>query len=59
VIQPIEELAKLMHEVGAIFRKDGTQAVGKLDLKVDEFDIDLMAMSAHKFYGPKGVRLCL
>jgi len=48
-----------MHEVGAIFRKDGTQAVGKLDLKVDEFDIDLMAMSAHKFYGPKGVRLCL
>lgn len=55
VIQPIEELAKLTHEVGAIFMTDGTQAVGKLDFKVDELDIDLMAMSAHKFYGPKGV----
>jgi cysteine desulfurase len=55
VIQPIEELAKLTHEVGSIFMTDGTQAVGKLDFKVDEFDINLMAMSAHKFYGPKGV----
>jgi len=55
VIQPIEELAKLTHEVGEIFMTDGTQAVGKLDFKVDELDIDLMAMSAHKFYGPKGV----
>ncbi len=55
VIQPIKELAKLTHEVGAIFMTDGTQAVGKLDFKVDELDIDLMAMSAHKFYGPKGV----
>lgn len=55
VIQPIKELAKLTHEVGAIFITDGTQAVGKLDFKVDELDIDLMAMSAHKFYGPKGV----
>jgi cysteine desulfurase len=55
VIQPIEELAKLTHEVGAIFMTDGTQAIGKLDFKVDELDIDLMAMSAHKFYGPKGV----
>lgn len=55
VIQPIKELAKLTHEVGAIFMTDGTQAVGKLDFKVDELDIDLLAMSAHKFYGPKGV----
>ena len=55
VIQPIKELAKLTHDVGAIFMTDGTQAVGKLDFKVDELDIDLMAMSAHKFYGPKGV----
>lgn len=55
VIQPIKELAKLTHEVGAVFMTDGTQAVGKLDFKVDELDIDLMAMSAHKFYGPKGV----
>lgn len=55
VIQPIEELAKLTHEVGSIFMTDGTQAVGKLDFKVDEFDINLMAMSAHKFYGRKGV----
>jgi cysteine desulfurase len=54
-IQPIKEIAKLTHEVGALFMTDGTQAVGKLPISVDELDIDLMAMSAHKFYGTKGV----
>ena len=54
-IQPIKEIAKLTHEVGALFMTDGTQAVGKLPINVDELDIDLMAMSAHKFYGTKGV----
>ena len=54
-IQPIKEIAKLTHEVGAFFMTDGTQAVGKLPINVDELDIDLMAMSAHKFYGTKGV----
>ncbi len=54
-IQPLKEIAKLTHEVGALFMTDGTQAVGKLLINVDELDIDLMAMSAHKFYGTKGV----
>jgi cysteine desulfurase len=54
-IQPIKEIAKLTHEVGALFMTDGTQAVGKLPINIDELDIDLMAMSAHKFYGTKGV----
>ncbi len=54
-IQPIKEIAKLTHEVGALFMTDGTQAVGKLPINVDELDIDLMAMSAHKFYSTKGV----
>jgi cysteine desulfurase len=54
-IQPIKEIAKLTHEAGALFMTDGTQAVGKLPISVDELDIDLMAMSAHKFYGTKGV----
>ncbi len=53
-IQPIKEIAKLTHEVGALFMTDGTQAVGKLPINIDELDIDLMAMSAHKFYGTKG-----
>lgn len=54
-IQPIKEIAKLTHEVSALFMTDGTQSVGKLPINVDELDIDLMAMSAHKFYGTKGV----
>jgi cysteine desulfurase len=54
-IQPIKEIAKLTHEVGALFMTDGTQAVGKMHINIDELDIDLMAMSAHKFYGTKGV----
>ena len=49
-IQPIKEMAKLTHEVGALFMTDGTQAVGKHPINVDELYIDLMAMSAHKFY---------
>ncbi len=54
-IQPIKEIAQMTHEVGALLMTDGTQAVGKLPIQVDELDIDLMAMSAHKFYGAKGV----
>jgi cysteine desulfurase len=54
-IQPISEIARLTHEAGALFMTDGTQAVGKLPINVEEMGIDLMTMSAHKFYGPKGV----
>ena len=55
VIQPLKEIAELARAVGALLMTDGTQAVGKMPLNVDELGIDLMPMSAHKFYGPKGV----
>ncbi|RDB07231.1 cysteine desulfurase family protein [Runella aurantiaca] len=55
VVQPLKEIGRLTREVGALFMTDGTQAVGKMPLNVDELGIDLMPMSAHKFYGPKGV----
>jgi cysteine desulfurase len=55
VIQPIKEIAKITHDAGSIFMCDATQAVGKIPINVDQDDIDLMALSAHKFYGPKGV----
>ncbi len=55
VIQPLKMISEITHQGGALFMTDATQAVGKLPLNVDELGIDLMPMSAHKFYGPKGV----
>jgi cysteine desulfurase len=55
VIQPIKEIAKLTHAVGALFMSDCTQAVGKIELNVDELEIDLLCFSGHKIYAPKGV----
>lgn len=55
VIQPVKEISRLAHAKGAIFMTDATQAVGKMDINVNDLGIDLMALSAHKFYGPKGV----
>ncbi|GAB4042821.1 cysteine desulfurase family protein [Spirosoma jeollabukense] len=55
VIQPIRQIADLAHEVGALFMTDATQAVGKMPINVDELEVDLLAFSAHKFYGPKGI----
>jgi len=55
VIQPIKVLSNLTHEVGALFMTDATQAVGKIPIDVVEYGIDFMCLSAHKFYGPKGI----
>lgn len=55
VIQPIKEIAAIAHSKGALFMSDATQGVGKVPIKVDELGIDLMAFTAHKMYGPKGV----
>ncbi|WP_426329951.1 IscS subfamily cysteine desulfurase [Pedobacter sp. R-06] len=55
VIQPIKEIAAIAHKHGALFMTDATQAVGKIPVDVNADGIDLMAFSAHKMYGPKGV----
>jgi cysteine desulfurase len=55
VIQPIKEIAAIAHKYGALFMTDATQAVGKIPVDVNADGIDLLALSAHKIYGPKGV----
>jgi len=54
-IQPIREIAAIAHKHGALFMSDGTQAVGKIPVDVQADGIDLMAFTAHKMYGPKGI----
>lgn len=54
VIQPVKQLAAITHEAGAIFFTDATQAAGKIPVNVENEGIDLLALSAHKMYGPKG-----
>ena len=55
VLLPIGEIGRLCHERGVLFHTDATQAVGKIPIDVEIMKIDLMSMSAHKMYGPKGV----
>ncbi|MEW6737604.1 MAG: IscS subfamily cysteine desulfurase [Acidobacteriota bacterium] len=55
VIQPIAEIGKIAHEHGIIMHTDAVQAVGKIPFDVNQFNVDLVSMSAHKMYGPKGV----
>jgi len=55
VIQPVKEIATIAHKHGALFMTDATQTVGKIPVNVDADGIDLMAFTAHKMYGPKGV----
>ncbi len=55
VIQPIRQIGQIAREHGVLFHTDATQAVGKVPVNVEEDCIDLMSLSAHKMYGPKGV----
>lgn len=55
VVQLIKEIASIAHDKGVLFMTDATQAVGKLEIAVDDIGIDLMSFSGHKFYGPKGI----
>jgi len=55
VLQPVAEIGKICRERGVIFHTDSVQAFGKVPLNVNEMNIDLMSISAHKVYGPKGV----
>src|SRR5271155_2161206 len=54
-VQPIAEIGKIAKEKGVFFHVDGVQAVGKIPVDVQKDGIDLMSISAHKIYGPKGV----
>jgi len=54
-IQPIAQLAELAHKYGALIHCDAAQAVGKIPVSIEEWDVDLFSMSAHKLYGPKGI----
>jgi cysteine desulfurase len=55
VVQPVEQLARLAHERGAVVHCDAAQAVGKIPVAVELLGVDLMSVSAHKVYGPKGI----
>lgn len=57
VIQPLKEIGAIVHgkNKGVFFHTDAAQAVGKIPIHVDEMQIDLLSMSSHKIYGPKGI----
>ncbi len=55
VIQPVAEIGAIAKEKGILFHTDGVQAVGKIPFNVNDLKVDMVSISAHKLYGPKGV----
>jgi cysteine desulfurase len=55
VLQPIREIGRIAKERGVLFHTDATQAAGKVPIDVSEDNVDLLSISAHKIYGPKGI----